>query len=101
MRGAPNQRLDVGERDNQAFQNRSWRHAVLATVLSGCSFSVAHAQSVTGYIFGEAPSGSDITVVARNLGTGASRTLQCAVVGPPSVFRTLSPSTFPVHLHAS
>ncbi len=52
-----------------------WRRAALATALSGCLFSVANAQSVTGYIYGQAPAGSDTTVVVRNLGTGASRTL--------------------------
>ncbi|GAB3047477.1 TonB-dependent receptor [Stenotrophomonas tumulicola] len=58
------------------MHNISWRRAALATALSGCLFSVAHAQSVTGYIYGQAPADPDVTVVVRNLGTGASRTLQ-------------------------
>ncbi|SQG11411.1 TonB-dependent receptor [Stenotrophomonas maltophilia] len=57
------------------MQTKFWRRAALATALSGCLFSIAHAQSVTGYIYGQAPAGAGSSVVVRNLGTGATRTL--------------------------
>lgn len=57
------------------MQTKFWRRAALATALSGCLFSIAHAQSVTGYIYGQAPAGTGSSVVVRNLGTGATRTL--------------------------
>jgi len=57
------------------LSRRSLRRAVLAVALGSCLTGGAHAQSVVGSIFGQAPAGPDTTVVVRSLDTGVTRTL--------------------------
>jgi len=57
------------------------RRAALAVALSGCLASVAHAQSVTGSIFGQVPASPGTTVVIRSLETGVTRTLSVDAQG--------------------
>ncbi len=54
---------------------RNLRKAALTVALAGCLVSVAHAQSVTGSIFGQVPADTGTSVVVRNLDTGLTRTL--------------------------
>jgi len=58
-----------------------WRHAALTAALAGCLASVVHAQSVTGSIFGQAPTGPKTTVIIRSLDTGSTRTLSLDAQG--------------------
>jgi len=59
----------------------TWRRAALTVALAGCLAGVAHAQSVTGSIFGQAPTGANTTVVIRSLDTGFTRTLSVDAQG--------------------
>jgi len=60
---------------------KTLHRAALTVALGGCLASVAHAQSVTGSIFGQAPAGPDTTVVIRSLDTGVTRTLSVDAQG--------------------
>lgn len=59
----------------------SFRHARLCAALACCLVSAAHAQSVTGSIFGQAPAAPGTQVAIRNLDTGATRTVSVDAKG--------------------
>jgi len=59
----------------------SLRSTALAFALGGALASIAHAQTVTGSIFGQAPAEPNTSVIIRSLETGVTRTLSVDAQG--------------------